>query len=476
MKSKTFFSFLIYLFLCSSLGLTQGIRKPVWDGQFYEKNPAVLSAQIDKFLSKAKISPFPGTLQALIIPHAGYVYSGQIAAHSYKLVQGKDYETVIIIAPSHRYGFEGCSIYPQGGYETPLGVAEVDRDVASKLSRASGFKYIPQAHQAEHSVEVQVPFIQKVLAQAKIVPVVMGFPQRETILTLADAVAKVASEKKVLVIASTDLSHFEPKAKANEIDSRTISLIRSFKTNTLIRKLERRENIMCGGGPVVVALLYAQKKGQAKVQVLKYGDSSQAGGPTSRVVGYLAASIYTEPQSVNFSLSSEEKESLLRLAQLAVERFVKEKEIVKYTPQNPNFIMKKGAFVTLKKRGKLRGCIGFIEPALPLFETIIKASIYAAVRDPRFPPVSPEELKDLRVEISVLTPLERINNPQRILVGKHGLIISKNGKKGLLLPQVPVENNWSREEFLRQTCLKAGLPDDAWKKGAELYVFEAIVF
>ncbi|KPJ70256.1 hypothetical protein AMJ44_00360 [candidate division WOR-1 bacterium DG_54_3] len=233
---------------------------------------------------------------------------------------------------------------------------------------------------------------------------------------------------------------------------------------------------MCGGGPVVVALLYAQKKGQAKVQVLKYGDSSQAGGPTSRVVGYLAASIYTEPQSVNFSLSSEEKESLLRLAQLAVERFVKEKEIVKYTPQNPNFIMKKGAFVTLKKRGKLRGCIGFIEPALPLFETIIKASIYAAVRDPRFPPVSPEELKDLRVEISVLTPLERINNPQRILVGKHGLIISKNGKKGLLLPQVPVENNWSREEFLRQTCLKAGLPDDAWKKGAELYVFEAIVF
>jgi hypothetical protein len=476
MERKAFFSLLIFLFLGSSIGLTQGIRKPVWEGKFYERNPTVLSAQIDRFLHKAKISPPPGKLQALIIPHAGYVYSGQIAAHSYKLVQGKDYETVIVIAPSHRHGFEGCSIYPQGGYETPLGVAEVDRVVASELSKASGFKYIPQAHQAEHSVEVQVPFIQQTLPQSKIVPVVVGFPQRKTILTLIKALAKVASERKVLVIASTDLSHFEPKARANEIDSRTISLIESFKTDALIRKLERRENIMCGGGPVIAALLYAQKRGEAKVQVLKYGDSSLAGGPTSQVVGYLAAAVYTDHEPTNFSLSAEEKKELLRLAQTAVEQFVKEKKIKGYKTQNPNFTTKKGAFVTLKKRGHLRGCIGFIEPVLPLYETIIRASIFAAVQDSRFPPVSPEELKDLRVEISVLTPLERINNPRRIQVGKHGLIISKNGKKGLLLPQVPVENNWSREEFLSHTCLKAGLPEDAWKKGAELYVFEALVF
>ena len=201
MKRQAFFSFLVFLFLCSSLGQTQGIRKPVWEGKFYERNPAVLSAQIDRFLQKAKIGPSPGEIQALIIPHAGYVYSGQIAAHSYKLVQGKDYETVFIIAPSHRYGFEGCSIYPQGGYETPLGVAEIDQDAASELSKASGFKYTPQAHQAEHSVEVQVPFIQQTLHQAKIVPVVMGFPLRKTILTLAKALAKVTAERKVLVIA-----------------------------------------------------------------------------------------------------------------------------------------------------------------------------------------------------------------------------------------------------------------------------------
>jgi len=476
MKRKTFFSFLILLFLFSSLGLGQGIRKPVWEGKFYESNPEVLSAQIDRFLRNVKTSPPSGKLQALIIPHAAYVYSGQIAAHSYKLIQGKDYETVIIIAPSHRYGFEGCSIYPQGGYETPLGVADVDRVVASELSKASGFKYIPQAHQAEHAVEVQVPFIQQTLPQAKIVPVVMGFPQRKTIFTLATALAKVAVERKVLVIASTDLSHFEPRKVANEIDAQTISLIESFKTNTLISKLERRANIMCGGGPVVAVLLYAQKKGEAKVQVLQYGDSSQAGGPASQVVGYLAAAVYTNQQPANFSLAAEEKKELLRLARTAVEQFVKEKKIIDYKTQNSNFITKKGAFVTLKMRGHLRGCIGFIDPVLPLYETIIRASVYAAVQDPRFPPVSPEELKDLQVEISVLTPLERIDNPRQIQVGKHGLIISRNGKKGLLLPQVPVENNWSREEFLGHACLKAGLPEDAWKNGAELYVFEALVF
>lgn len=476
MKKKFFFSFLIFLLFCTSLGLTQGIRKPVWEGQFYEKNPVILSAQIDRFLKQAKVSPPPGEIQALIIPHAGYVYSGQIAAHGYKLAQEKNYETVIIIAPSHRFGFRGCSIYPQGGYETPLGVAEVDRAVASELSRVSGFKYIPQAHAEEHSVEVQVPFIQRTLPQAKIIPVVMGIPQRTTILTLAKALAEVAMEKKVLVIASTDLSHFEPKERCNEIDSGTISLIESFKTNTLIRKLEGHENIMCGGGPVVAALLYAQKRGEAKVQILKYGDSSLAGGGTYRVVGYLAAAIYTEPQRANFSLSSREKEDLIRLARMTVEHFVKEKEVINYTTQNPNFLSKKGAFVTLKKKGHLRGCIGFTEPIFPLYETIIRASIYAATQDPRFSPVSPEELKDLEFEISVLTPLEKIDNPRLIQVGKHGLVISKNGKKGLLLPQVPVENNWSREQFLRHTCLKAGLPEDAWQKGAELYVFEAIVF
>lgn len=233
---------------------------------------------------------------------------------------------------------------------------------------------------------------------------------------------------------------------------------------------------MCGGGPVVSILLYAQKKKEAKIEILSYADSLPSGSPESQVVGYLAAAIYLETSTHKLSLSPEEKKELLRLARLTIDRFIRQSEIVNYKTQNPNFLTKKGAFVTLKKKGGLRGCIGFTDAVLPLYETVIRASIYAACRDQRFPPVSAEELKDLEVEISVLSPLQKINNPHLIKVGKHGLIISRGDKSGLLLPQVPVENRWSRETFLQQACLKAGLPPNAWKEGADIYIFEAIVF
>ncbi len=464
------------LFLCITFVWSQGIRKAVWAGQFYEKKAEILSQQIDQFLENVKKTPSPGEeIVALIAPHAGYVYSGQTAAYSYSLIQGKNYESVIIIAPSHRYGFNGCSIYPRGGYETPLGIAEIDEPLASEISKASGFKYIPQAHQMEHSVEVQIPFIQKTLPQAKIVPIVMGYPTRKTIIRLADALTEVLPGKNAIIIASTDMSHFLPKQKANDTDSKTISLVQSFETSTLIKRLEGGENIMCGGGPVVSSLLYAQERGEAKVEILHYADSSPLGGE-SRVIGYLAAAIYTKIPDSTFSLSPEEKTELLRLARSAINQFIREKKIINYSTENLNFLAKKGAFVTLKKKGNLRGCIGFIEPVLPLYQTVIQTSVYAACNDQRFPPVSAEELDDLEIEISVLSPLKKIHDPSLIRVGKHGLVISKGNRKGLLLPQVPVENNWSREMFLKQACLKAGLPPNTWKSEADIYIFEAIIF
>jgi AmmeMemoRadiSam system protein B/AmmeMemoRadiSam system protein A len=471
-------SLIIFLSLCLSISSawSQGIRKAVWAGKFYEKKAEILSQQIDQFLENAKKISSPGEqILALIAPHAGYVYSGQTAAHAYRLIQGKDYKSVIIIAPSHRYGFKGCSIYSEGGYETPLGTAEIDEPLAAEISKASGFKYIPQAHQMEHSVEVQIPFIQKTLPQAKIVPIVMGYPTRKTITRLADALIEVLPGKNAVIIVSTDMSHFFPKKKANEADSKTISLIQSLETNSLIKKLEGRENIMCGGGPVVSSLLYAQKRGEAKVEILHYADSSQLAGE-SQVVGYLAAAIYSKNPTPNFSLSPEEKTELLRLARSAINQFIKERKIIDYSTENLNFLTKKGAFVTLRKKEFLRGCIGFIEPVLPLYQAVIKTSVYAACTDQRFPPVSEEELDDLEIEISVLSPLKKIRDPSLIKVGKHGLVISKGNKKGLLLPQVPVENKWSRETFLQQACLKAGLPPNTWKSDVEIYVFEAIIF
>jgi AmmeMemoRadiSam system protein B/AmmeMemoRadiSam system protein A len=463
--------------LVTLLSWAQGIRKSVCAGSWYDNNPEALSRQLDRYLLQAE-SPAPTEgIIGLIVPHAGYVYSGQIAAFAYRLIHGINYDTVIIIGTAHRFGFRGCSIYPKGGYETPFGVAEIDEVLASEISKVSGFKFVPKAHAGEHSVEMQVPFIQKVLPKAKIVPIIMGAPSEKTISSLVEAFAKTLSGKKALIIASTDLSHFFPKEKANTVDAETLALIESLDTDTIIKKMERRENIMCGGGPVAAVLLYARKIGDAKVETLKYADSSQVGGDESRVVGYMAAAVYAGGSAApSFSLSRDEKTGLLRIARETLDRYVRNNEVYHPKTDNPKFLSPKGAFVTLKKKGELRGCIGFIEPVLPLHQTIVQATIYAASKDARFSPVSSSELKEIDLEISVLTPPQKIDDPKEVKVGKHGLIIAKGNRRGLLLPQVPVENRWSRLTFLQRTCQKAGLPKDAWKSGAEIYTFEAIVF
>lgn len=479
MKKKALIILFSLSLLASCFPWPQGIRKPVAAGGFYTDNPELLSRQIDSFLQNAK-QPLASAenLIALIAPHAGYPYAGLVAASAYRLAKGKDYETVVIIGPSHHYGFEGCSIYLRGGFETPLGVAAVDESLALELSRASGYGYIPEAHEKEHSVEVQVPFIQKTLPKAKIVPIVMGYYTRTTIITLANSLSKVLPGKKVLVVASTDMSHYLPKKEANDTDANTASLIKSFNTELLLTKVQRGENIMCGAGPVVSTLLYAKKRESAKVEILDYTDSSQSqyGTPESQVVGYLAAAIIAGDPPAEFALTAEEKGELLKLARQAINEFIRQNKVVEYKTENMNFLSSKGAFVTLKEKGLLRGCIGYIEPVYPLYQTVIQTAIFAACRDSRFPPVSAEELDALEIEISVLTPLKKINSPKVVEVGKHGLVISQGDKKGLLLPQVAVENHWSRETFLNEACLKAGLPIDAWKSGADIYIFEAIVF
>jgi len=464
----------------------QGVRKAVKAGQFYDADAATLSARIDGFLAAASgaDTAAPDLIRAIIVPHAGYVYSGPVAGRAYRLVQGRDIATVVILGPSHYVGFEGASIYPEGGFETPLGVAEVDAPAAKALIRASGFAFVPEAHAEEHSIEVQVPFIQKVLPKAKIVPVVLGVPSEKTVRALAAALDKVFKGTKVLIVASTDMSHFLTRPEANALDKSTIDLVTGQKVPALLRKLERNENILCGGAAVVTALLYAQKQGNAEVRLLAYADSSEAGGPADRVVGYFAAAVTaggSDPapdagsQSA-FALTADDKKELLSLARRAVELYVREGKPLDDATENPNLKAPRGAFVTLTEGGTLRGCIGFTEPRFPLYETVMQAAIYAATEDPRFRAVNRLELERLDYEISVLTPLSKVENPALVEVGRHGLVVAKDGKRGLLLPQVATENRWNREEFLRQTCLKAGLPADAWRKGAEIYSFEAIIF
>lgn len=471
--------------LCVLVGMTvvalaqaagQGVRPAVVAGQFYPADAARLSAEIESYLAAAApAAPPSGRIVALIVPHAGYVYSARTAAAAYALVRGKAIDTVVIIGPSHHVDFEGCSIWPDGGFETPLGVARVDAALAGEIAKASGFRFRPDAFAEEHSVEVQVPFVQKVLPGAAIVPIVMGRQTRPTVRALAAALGKTCLAKNVLVVASTDLSHFLPKAEAQSTDAATAALIRSMNTESLIRKTEAGENIMCGGGPVAAVLLLAEKAGKPRVEILSRTDSSGFGGP---VVGYLAAAVFAGdgPPDAGFSLSPEEKTELLRMARAAVTEFVERRSVIEDVSGKAKFQEPRGVFVTLTKGGDLRGCIGFIEPVAPLGQAVIRAAIYAATEDPRFPPVIPAELKDLAVEISVLTPVREIADPREVVVGRHGLIVARGGRKGVLLPQVPVENKWDRETFLEQGCLKAGLPPDAWRLGAKLAVFEAIVF
>jgi len=453
------------------------IRRAVWDGQFYEQSPARLLSQVDGFIGAGAKLEAGRTPVVIIAPHAGYPYSGRVAGKAYATVADADFETVVIVAPSHRTAFEGCSVDESDGFATPLGVAPIDKDVVEALKKEAGFDYVAEAHASEHALEVQIPFIQRALPKAKIVPIIMGHQTKKTIHDLAEALTRVSKSKKILVVASSDMSHFLTKKEANVLDASTIALVKSLAIEQLIRKVERQENILCGGGPVVSALIYAQKKGPVEVKVLEYADSSEAGTPEFKVVGYFSAAVSSKAGSeVSFSLSQDEKKELIRLARQSVQEAVGSGSVLNYEPNMSNLKVFKGVFVTLTKKGALRGCIGFIEPIYPLCQAVIQAAYYAALEDRRFGPVTANELKDLEVEVSVLSPLTRITQTGLIQVGKHGLVIARDGRKGLLLPQVAVENGWTRDEFLEEACLKAGLPGGAWKKGAEIHTFEALVF
>lgn len=454
----------------------QGLRKPVWAGQFYDADPVRLSRSLDLYVSSEQIVPEGKDIAGLICPHAGYIYSGKIAGAAYARARGKKVDTVVIIGPSHQYGFEGCSIYGKGGFETPLGVAEVDDKLAREISRVSGYGFVPQAHQKEHSVEVQVPFIQKTWPGAKIVPIVMGFQSSDTIEALSSALAKALKGKNVLVVASTDMSHFLNKEAANQTDRQTIELIKNLEINNLARKIERAENIMCGGGPVLTLLRYAQKLGKAEVQEVMYGDSAAAGGPADRVVGYFSALVLVEAKSRLMDFTGEEKKELLSLARKSIIHYLETGEMLQTFTQNPKFRQPSGAFVTLRINHDLRGCIGFVEPVYPLYQTIILSAVYAATQDPRFPPVRKSEINRIKIEISVLGPLEPVEDISEVEIGRHGLLIEQRGRSGLLLPQVATEFGWDRQTFLVEVCRKAGLPDNAWKQAGSLFKFEAVVF
>jgi len=458
------------------------VREPAVAGAFYPGTEEALRAAVTAMLEKAEPPVVDGKVLALISPHAGYMYSGAVAAEAYKLIAGKSFDAVVVVAPSHHVFFSGSSIYRQGPYRTPLGLIEVDKDLAEAMASAEpSIKFKPEAHQREHSLEVQLPFLQIAVPDLKIVPIVMADQSYENCERLAAAIAGAVRGKEVLLVASSDLSHFHTYDEAVGMDQVIIDNVLNYDCESLARDLGTRKTEACGGGPMIAVMLAAKQLGATRAVKLAYANSGDVTGDKSSVVGYLSAAIVAgEHVGVDLGLREEEKAELLKLARKSIEarlRNEKAPELAKETlDAHPILRQERGAFVTITIGGRLRGCIGNIRGVAPLDETISRMAVSAATEDPRFPTLEPGELEKIAIEISVLTPFEKISDPELIEVGRHGLYLEKGMNRGLLLPQVATEYGWDRYHFLDQTCLKAGLPAGAWKEGADIYVFSAQIF
>jgi AmmeMemoRadiSam system protein B/AmmeMemoRadiSam system protein A len=482
----------------------QKVRPAAVAGAFYPADPQVLSKTIDDMLAKAAPPPVDSTIESTIIaavaPHAGYPYSGPVAAWTYAAIEreasaGHKYSRVVVIAPTHYVGFDFTSVYDGDAYTTPLGQVPVDKKFARELAKMSStIQLSDKGHQAtadapEHSVEVQLPWLQKILGNFELVPIVMGDTSYGSSRALGVALAKMLrDDHDTLVLASSDLSHFHPYADAEMIDHKTLHALEAYDYYSMSRNFQYRGPGQpgiweaCGGAPIVAAMIYAERMGAKKAEVLRYANSGDVTGDKSRVVGYSAdlfiKSAHAADVATPFSLTDQEKTLLLALARKSVEYMIGNKEpYAPPTPANETLNREYGAFTTLTESGALRGCIGYTSPMKPLYMTVRDTATLAALRDPRFAPVTVLELPKLAYEISVLSPLRRVTDVEQIKVGRDGLIVKNGDSEGLLLPQVPVEQSWDRQTFLEQTCRKAGMDVNCWKdESTDIFSFTAVVF
>ncbi len=473
-------------------------RRPAVAGQFYPADPVALDQMLEDLFSQAKPKKVSNTL-AIISPHAGYVFSGVVAASSFNQIDtDRDYQNIFLIGTSHHTYLSGASIYDQGDYIMPWGKVKVNTKLAKKLiNQYEFFTYDPNAHLHEHSLEVQLPFLHYKLKNKnyQIVPVIIGTNNINTLKKIAQALEPYFNSNNLFVI-STDFSHYPPYEQAKQVDRITAEAILTKNPDYFLQTIEKNKQLgipnlatsICGWSSVYVLMQLANTIPDSHFEIIDYRNSGDAiYGDHSQVVGYYAIALVNgkntntdeKMKDTNkFTLTDEDKKMLLAIARTTIESYIKNGTIPQFDTSNFSKALKTpaGAFVTLKINGKLRGCIGRFMPGDPLWKVVQDMSIAAATDDPRFSPVTPDELDKILIEISVLTPLERVNSPEDVIVGKHGVYCRSGFQSGTLLPQVATEQGWDAEEFVRYCCkYKAGLDSDCWKHG-ELYVYEAIVF
>ncbi len=485
---------LLIIFICTPLSYLHGsARHPSMAGSFYPGSRAELTEMVDTLLENAEDNKIDGRPVALISPHAGFVYSGPAAAEAYKILEHfPEIETAVIVGFKHRVDYRGIVVWADGGWKTPLGNVSINEEIAQLLVKSSDqIQHNEVLFGGEHSIETQIPFLQRVRPGIKIVPIQIGMQERDVIDQLSTVLAKILQDREdIILIASTDMTHYKTRSECHKIDSVSAKYIQDIDGRGLWYASQIGKAELCGTGAVSVVLRTARELGANQTKILKLSDSGDFSGDTTNVVSYLSAVVYRTENDTGESSSSTEikleserylsdhqRGVLMDIARKSIEAHLNNDSMPQFEISDNLLVSPGAAFVTLNKDKKLRGCIGYTEPVMPLYQTISTCAVKAASADPRFSPLTPQEYEDVQLEISVLTPLKKIRDIEKIEVGKHGLMIQKGINRGLLLPQVATSYNWDRETFLSQTCRKAGLEPDCWQSGnCDIYIFSAEVF
>ena len=473
----------------TSLHFHNNTREAAFAGCFYPGAKNELQKQLDELFREAgENSVSPAKLRAIIAPHAGYVFSGKVAASAFNQIPtGINYKRVFVLASSHSYRFGGAAVYGTANYQTPLGKIKVDKKVAEKLIQSSPvFMNKPEAHENEHSLEVQLPFLQHKLGNGfLLVPIIIGTDKPEVAKEIAHQLEPFFTPENLFVI-STDFSHYPTFKDAETVDAKTADAICRNNPDVLLDTLEENkaqniENLatsLCGWTSVLT-LLYLTRNKKFRFREIDYQNSGHASGfgEKNKVVGYWAIAVHEDLAEEPFKLNKEEQSELLLLAKEAIGT-----KLSGGKPSATGHLKKgilgspAGAFVSVYVKGELRGCIGNFGSTGKTLGEVVQKSAISAINDSRFRPLHKDEQKDMELEISVLSPLKKIESVSEIELGRHGIYIKKGLHSGTFLPQVASKTGWALDEFLgRCSRDKAGLSWDGWKK-ADLFTYEAFVF
>ena len=464
-------------------------------GRWYTADADELRKQIAGFFEKAEAKPADNVI-GLILPHAGYQYSGQIAVMGLKTTD-KKYKRIVVMGPTHSQPMEELLSVPRvTHYETPLGQIPIDTEFVNKLLKYSMFQNIPQAHQDEHSVQIEVPLLQHRQQDFKLVPIVAGQCSLETI-TRAGAILKSLVDEETLVVVSSDFVHYGAAHRyvpftenipeqIKKIDMGAYEHIARLDAKGFVEYRKKTGATICGYIPI--AILLSTLAEPAKADLIKYATSGELTGDFTNSVSYLSI-VFTgtwpktseiTPQEQARELTEEDKKELLGLARKTIDFALEKLRVPQASelgvPISDAMKSPRAAFVTLKKNSQLRGCIGDIFPQRPLYKSVIMNAINACFNDRRFPQVTKAECKAIKIEISALTIPEPIASYKQFRVGIDGIVLRKDGRSAVFLPQVAPEQGWDVNQTLTQLSRKAGLPEDAWKQGASFLVFQADVF